>query len=123
MPKSLSASSIWRLRRVRGCVIVMTNAALGLPLLVFWRAWMTATMSEADQTSSGLGCAGNKTTSATRTASAVVLVMPGGPSMMTQSWSAAEDRAILTRSAPAALATVRVSGLGLSPATQFWALA
>ena len=55
MPVSFKASSIWRPRRVRGWVMVMTKAALGIPLAILWRAWTAATMSEAAHTSSGLG--------------------------------------------------------------------
>ena len=65
--------------------MVITKAALGTPLAAFWRASTAVTMSAAAHTSSGLGLAGINTTSAALTASAVVLVIPGGPSMMTQS--------------------------------------
>ena len=55
IPLSARASSICQLRRVRGWAIVMTNAALGLPPVAFWRACTAATMSAAAQTSNGLG--------------------------------------------------------------------
>ena len=58
---------------------------LGRPVLVFWRAWATATMSAAVHTSSVFSLAGMRTGSATLTVSVQALVMPGDPSMRVQS--------------------------------------
>ena len=52
--------------------MVMTKAALGMPLLDCLRALTAATMSVAAHTSKALALAGISTTSATRTAGAGV---------------------------------------------------
>ena len=63
----------------------MTKAAFGVPLVVLWRALIASAMTAAAQMSRGLDLAGMRTTSTTLTVSALILVMPGEPSMMPQS--------------------------------------
>ena len=72
-----------------GRAMVITKADMGTPWEDSCLAFTASTMSEAAHTSKGLGLAGIRTRSAARTASALVRLMPAGPSMITQGYSAA----------------------------------